>query len=119
MNFGRFCESEFWMAKVAMNRMSKGNTFYGRKAHITSCVDYLSESLSRDFMFDLLTQRRHFFCSQTTAAGLTAGKDIGKELRSNWRRGHRNLGRQRRRQDACCTEMLPQHGCVLLCIYIL
>ena len=40
MNFGRFCESEFWMAKVAMNRMSKGNTFYGRKAHITSFVDY-------------------------------------------------------------------------------
>ena len=38
MNFGRFGESEFWMAKVAMNRMSKGNTFYGRKAHITSSV---------------------------------------------------------------------------------
>ena len=32
MNSGRFCESEFWTAKVAMNRMSKGNTFYGRKA---------------------------------------------------------------------------------------
>ena len=39
MNSGRFCESEFWTAKVAMNRMSKGNTFYGRKAHITSYVD--------------------------------------------------------------------------------
>ena len=36
MNFGRFCESGFWMAKVAMNRMSEGNTFYGRKLHITS-----------------------------------------------------------------------------------
>ena len=63
MNSGRFCESEFWTAKVAMNRMSKGNTFYGRKAHITSCVDYLSESLSRDFMFDLLTQRPFFLQS--------------------------------------------------------
>ena len=41
MNFGRFCESEFWMAKVAMNRMSKGNTFYGRKAHITSSVGHV------------------------------------------------------------------------------
>ena len=39
MNSGRFCESEFWTAKVAMNRMSKGNTFYGRKAHITSFVE--------------------------------------------------------------------------------
>ena len=39
MNFGRFCESGFWMAKVAMNRMSEGNTFYGRKLHITSYVD--------------------------------------------------------------------------------
>ena len=39
MNFGRFCESEFWMAKVAMTRMSKGNTFYGRKAHITSTLE--------------------------------------------------------------------------------
>ena len=38
MNFGRFCESGFWMAKVAMNRMSEGNTFYGRKLHITSYV---------------------------------------------------------------------------------
>ena len=38
MNFGRFCESEFWMAKVAMTRMSKGNTFYGRKAHNTSTL---------------------------------------------------------------------------------
>ena len=42
MNFGRFCESEFWMAKVAMNRMSKGNTFYSRKAHITSSVGNLT-----------------------------------------------------------------------------
>ena len=39
MNFGRFCESGFWMAKAAMNRMSEGNTFYGRKAEITSTVD--------------------------------------------------------------------------------
>ena len=41
MNFGRFCESGFWMAKVAMNRMSEGNTFYGRKLHITSYVESL------------------------------------------------------------------------------
>ena len=50
MNSGRFCESEFWTAKVAMNRMSKGNTFYGRKAHITSYVDPLIGISSDSFL---------------------------------------------------------------------
>ena len=47
MNFGRFCESGFWMAKVAMNRMSEGNTFYGRKLHITSDVVLFTSKTSR------------------------------------------------------------------------
>ena len=48
MNFGRFCESGFWMAKVAMNRMSEGNTFYGRKLHITSYVEGLDSRFAWD-----------------------------------------------------------------------
>ena len=58
MNFGRFCESGFWMAKVAMNRMSEGNTFYGRKLHITSYG-------ASDQFFSELEQQRH---SQAFAA---------------------------------------------------
>ena len=35
------------MAKVAMNRMSKGNTFYGRKASITSSADTTVQGRSK------------------------------------------------------------------------
>ena len=69
MNFGRFCESGFWMAKVAMNRMSEGNTFYGRKLHITSYVEQLSRC-GATFISTTVTasERLHGACPRVAAA---------------------------------------------------
>ena len=87
MNSGRFCESEFWTAKNAMNRMSKGNTFYGRKDHITSYVEMASWAFWRNKIADSQLDKWESFAKKN-ASHLAGGVDIFSQLatilRSDW-----------------------------------